>query len=77
VSGWIVAATSDGKLEVMVLGECQSHRDVPGVNAPCDCRRLPVDQQVETVTRPVIVAVGGLYHISRKRIAELDESSGD
>jgi hypothetical protein len=66
VPGRVVAAAPDGDLQAVGLREGQRSRHVVRIHAARDCRRPPVDQQVEAEARPLILAVGRPQHIAGK-----------
>ena len=71
VAGWVVASAPDRDLETSGLAEGEGRRNVVPVDAAGDRRRAPIDQQVETEARPLVLAVAFDQHVARQRITEL------
>jgi hypothetical protein len=51
------------------LAERKRRRHVTGVDAAGDCRRPPVDQQVEAEASPLVLTVALDEHVARQRSA--------
>jgi hypothetical protein len=74
VAGGVVASSPDGDLEALGLAEGKRRRHVVDVDAAGDRSRPPIDQQVETEARPLVLTVAFDEHVARKRITQLIHS---